>query len=177
MCFLRDHPRYTDIFIVQCRWPCITGFTTALSLWSSYYSEEITFFLFLFGLPFMLPNKQTHMQGPLPTTCGHFWLMCWEQNARAVLMLNRTVERGRVGNHGYSALLMRAHAQFRPTPCWGHEGLFFDHSTFSSSVIQFVFFLLRYLIFIVILVHIFCSFFHNAWASTIFTHPELHCEI
>ena len=36
-------------------------------------------------------------QGPLPSTSGHFWLMVWEQNTKAVLMLNRVVERGRVG--------------------------------------------------------------------------------
>lgn len=35
-------------------------------------------------------------QGPLPNTAGHFWLMVWEQNSRAVLMLNRLVERGQV---------------------------------------------------------------------------------
>ncbi|KAJ8334932.1 hypothetical protein SKAU_G00405710 [Synaphobranchus kaupii] len=33
-------------------------------------------------------------QGPLRTTCGHFWLMIWEQKTRAVIMLNRVIEKG-----------------------------------------------------------------------------------
>ncbi|XP_040150396.2 tyrosine-protein phosphatase non-receptor type 1 [Ictidomys tridecemlineatus] len=33
-------------------------------------------------------------QGPLPNTCGHFWEMVWEQKSRAVVMLNRLMERG-----------------------------------------------------------------------------------
>ncbi|KAJ8407037.1 hypothetical protein AAFF_G00293130 [Aldrovandia affinis] len=33
-------------------------------------------------------------QGPLRNTCGHFWLMIWEQKTRAVIMLNRVIEKG-----------------------------------------------------------------------------------
>lgn len=33
-------------------------------------------------------------QGPLRTTCGHFWLMIWEQKTKAVIMLNRVIEKG-----------------------------------------------------------------------------------
>ncbi|XP_036421800.1 tyrosine-protein phosphatase non-receptor type 2 isoform X2 [Colossoma macropomum] len=33
-------------------------------------------------------------QGPLRTTCGHFWLMIWEQRTKAVIMLNRVIEKG-----------------------------------------------------------------------------------
>jgi len=40
-------------------------------------------------------------QGPLPSTCGHFWLTVWEQNTHAILMLNRVIERGRVKCHQY----------------------------------------------------------------------------
>ncbi|XP_031221804.1 tyrosine-protein phosphatase non-receptor type 2 isoform X1 [Mastomys coucha] len=32
-------------------------------------------------------------QGPLPNTCCHFWLMVWQQETKAVVMLNRTVEK------------------------------------------------------------------------------------
>ncbi|KAL1771105.1 tyrosine-protein phosphatase non-receptor type 2 isoform X1 [Sigmodon hispidus] len=32
-------------------------------------------------------------QGPLPNTCCHFWLMMWQQKTKAVVMLNRTVEK------------------------------------------------------------------------------------
>jgi len=35
-------------------------------------------------------------QGPLPHTTCHFWLMVWEQNCKAVLMLNRIVEKNQV---------------------------------------------------------------------------------
>lgn len=31
-------------------------------------------------------------QGPLSRTAGHFWLMVWEQNSKAVLMLNKIIE-------------------------------------------------------------------------------------
>ncbi|CAL1610485.1 unnamed protein product [Knipowitschia caucasica] len=33
-------------------------------------------------------------QGPLRNTCGHFWLMIWEQCTKAVIMLNRLIEKG-----------------------------------------------------------------------------------
>ncbi|XP_052000032.1 tyrosine-protein phosphatase non-receptor type 2a isoform X2 [Xyrauchen texanus] len=33
-------------------------------------------------------------QGPLRNTCGHFWLMIWEQCSKAVIMLNRIIEKG-----------------------------------------------------------------------------------
>ncbi|KAK3511880.1 hypothetical protein QTP70_027473 [Hemibagrus guttatus] len=33
-------------------------------------------------------------QGPLRNTCGHFWLMIWEQKSKAVIMLNRVIEKG-----------------------------------------------------------------------------------
>ncbi|TRY84949.1 hypothetical protein DNTS_019027, partial [Danionella cerebrum] len=33
-------------------------------------------------------------QGPLRNTCGHFWLMIWEQQSKAVIMLNRVIEKG-----------------------------------------------------------------------------------
>uniref|UniRef100_A0A1A8CR19 Tyrosine-protein phosphatase non-receptor type n=1 Tax=Nothobranchius kadleci TaxID=1051664 RepID=A0A1A8CR19_NOTKA len=33
-------------------------------------------------------------QGPLKNTCGHFWLMIWEQKTKAVVMLNRVIEKG-----------------------------------------------------------------------------------
>ncbi|KAJ7400221.1 Tyrosine-protein phosphatase non-receptor type 2 [Pitangus sulphuratus] len=32
-------------------------------------------------------------QGPLPNTCCHFWLMVWQQRTKAVVMLNRIVEK------------------------------------------------------------------------------------
>ncbi|XP_077316648.1 tyrosine-protein phosphatase non-receptor type 1 [Lithobates pipiens] len=35
-------------------------------------------------------------QGPLPTTCGHFWEMVWEQKSSGVVMLNRVIEKGSI---------------------------------------------------------------------------------
>lgn len=32
-------------------------------------------------------------QGPLANTVGHFWLMVWEQKSKAVLMLNKLIEK------------------------------------------------------------------------------------
>ncbi|NXI36748.1 PTN2 phosphatase, partial [Galbula dea] len=32
-------------------------------------------------------------QGPLPNTCCHFWLMVWQQRTKAIVMLNRIVEK------------------------------------------------------------------------------------
>ncbi|XP_071445884.1 tyrosine-protein phosphatase non-receptor type 2 isoform X1 [Hetaerina americana] len=40
-------------------------------------------------------------QGPLPQTVGHFWIMIWEQNCKAVLMLNRVIEKDQVKCHQY----------------------------------------------------------------------------
>ncbi|KAL6099716.1 ptpn2 [Pungitius sinensis] len=33
-------------------------------------------------------------QGPLRNTCSHFWLMIWEQKTKAIIMLNRVIEKG-----------------------------------------------------------------------------------
>ncbi|XP_058033011.1 tyrosine-protein phosphatase non-receptor type 2 isoform X3 [Ahaetulla prasina] len=35
-------------------------------------------------------------QGPLPNTCCHFWLMIWQQKTKAIVMLNRIVEKDSV---------------------------------------------------------------------------------
>ncbi|XP_055929077.1 tyrosine-protein phosphatase non-receptor type 2-like isoform X2 [Argiope bruennichi] len=40
-------------------------------------------------------------QGPLPVTTGHFWLMVWEQKSKAILMLNRIIEKNTVKCHQY----------------------------------------------------------------------------
>ncbi|XP_075229013.1 tyrosine-protein phosphatase non-receptor type 1-like isoform X2 [Lycorma delicatula] len=40
-------------------------------------------------------------QGPLPNTTDHFWLMVWEQNCSAVIMLNRIIEKDQVKCHQY----------------------------------------------------------------------------
>lgn len=40
-------------------------------------------------------------QGPLSNTAGHFWLMVWEQNSKAVLMLNKVIEKNQVKCHQY----------------------------------------------------------------------------
>ncbi|GFY61813.1 tyrosine-protein phosphatase non-receptor type 1 [Trichonephila inaurata madagascariensis] len=40
-------------------------------------------------------------QGPLPVTTGHFWLMVWEQKSKAILMLNRIIEKKTVKCHLY----------------------------------------------------------------------------
>jgi protein tyrosine phosphatase len=32
-------------------------------------------------------------QGPLKTTCEHFWQMVWEQNSKGIVMLNRIIEK------------------------------------------------------------------------------------
>lgn len=44
-------------------------------------------------------------QGPLRNTCGHFWLMIWEQKTRAVIMLNRVIEKGSVSSTHLPALV------------------------------------------------------------------------
>ncbi|KAF4521350.1 hypothetical protein B566_EDAN006939 [Ephemera danica] len=40
-------------------------------------------------------------QGPLPNTTDHFWLMIWEQNCKAVIMLNRVIEKNQIKCHSY----------------------------------------------------------------------------
>ncbi|XP_041376343.1 tyrosine-protein phosphatase non-receptor type 2-like [Gigantopelta aegis] len=46
-------------------------------------------------------RKYILTQGPLAHTTSHFWLMVWEQNTKAVIMLNRTVEKGTLKCHQY----------------------------------------------------------------------------
>ncbi|XP_011163432.1 tyrosine-protein phosphatase non-receptor type 1 isoform X4 [Solenopsis invicta] len=43
-------------------------------------------------------------QGPLPNTISHFWLMVWEQNCRAILMLNKVIEKNQIKCHQYFPL-------------------------------------------------------------------------
>jgi len=40
-------------------------------------------------------------QGPLQSTVGHFWSMIWQNNSRAILMLNRIYEKGMKKCHEY----------------------------------------------------------------------------
>lgn len=46
-------------------------------------------------------RKYILTQGPLPQTVGHFWLMVWEQNCPAILMLNKIIEKRQVKCHQY----------------------------------------------------------------------------
>ncbi|XP_051824602.1 tyrosine-protein phosphatase non-receptor type 2-like [Antechinus flavipes] len=46
-------------------------------------------------------RKYILTQGPLPNTFGHFWLMVWQQNTRAVVMLNRVTEKNPVQSYQY----------------------------------------------------------------------------
>lgn len=46
-------------------------------------------------------RKYILCQGPLPLTVGHFWLMVWEYNSRAILMLNKLVEKKQIKCHMY----------------------------------------------------------------------------
>ncbi|XP_025076031.1 tyrosine-protein phosphatase non-receptor type 2-like isoform X2 [Pomacea canaliculata] len=39
-------------------------------------------------------RKYILTQGPLENTCGDFWLMIWQQQTKAIVMLNRVVEKG-----------------------------------------------------------------------------------
>ncbi|XP_050425107.1 tyrosine-protein phosphatase non-receptor type 2 isoform X2 [Adelges cooleyi] len=40
-------------------------------------------------------------QGPLENTSSHFWLMVWEQNSKAILMLNKIIEKKKLKCHQY----------------------------------------------------------------------------
>jgi len=40
-------------------------------------------------------------QGPLEVTAGHYWWMIWEQKSKAVVMLNRVIEKGTVKCYQY----------------------------------------------------------------------------
>lgn len=46
-------------------------------------------------------RKYILTQGPLAETVGAFWLMVWEQKSKAVLMLNKIVEKKQVKCHWY----------------------------------------------------------------------------
>ncbi|KAI5640307.1 protein-tyrosine phosphatase domain-containing protein [Phthorimaea operculella] len=46
-------------------------------------------------------RKYILTQGPLAFTVGHFWLMVWEQNSRAILMLNKVIEKNEIKCHWY----------------------------------------------------------------------------
>ena len=53
-----------------------------------------TFIFFLFVIQVEGANRKYILtQGPLPQTTSHFWLMIWEQNCQAIVMLNRIMEK------------------------------------------------------------------------------------
>lgn len=51
------------------------------------------------SISFLLPPfSSLFLQGPLPNTGCHFWLMVWQQKTKAIVMLNRVVEKESVSN-------------------------------------------------------------------------------
>lgn len=42
-------------------------------------------------------RKYILTQGPLENTIAHFWVMVWEQNCKAIVMLNKIIEKNQVG--------------------------------------------------------------------------------
>ena len=46
-------------------------------------------------------RKYILTQGPLPNTSGEFWQMVWEQNSKAVIMLNKVIEKGNIKCNQY----------------------------------------------------------------------------
>uniref|UniRef100_A0A669P5Y4 Tyrosine-protein phosphatase non-receptor type n=2 Tax=Phasianus colchicus TaxID=9054 RepID=A0A669P5Y4_PHACC len=62
-------------------------------------------------------------QGPLPNTCCHFWLMVWQQKTKAVVMLNRIVEKDSVKC-----------AQYWPTR--GEEFMIFSETGFRVRLVS-----------------------------------------
>ena len=60
---------------------------------------QLDVYVVTFCLDTMLNEVRLHVclpQGPLRNTCGHFWLMIWEQRTKAIIMLNRVIEKGAV---------------------------------------------------------------------------------
>lgn len=41
-------------------------------------------------------RKYILTQGPLPNTIAHFWVMVWEQNCKAIVMLNKIIEKNQL---------------------------------------------------------------------------------
>jgi len=46
-------------------------------------------------------RKYILAQGPLPSTVGHFWMAVWQRKCKAVLMLNKIIEKGQIKCHQY----------------------------------------------------------------------------
>ncbi|KAE8598295.1 hypothetical protein XENTR_v10016789 [Xenopus tropicalis] len=62
-------------------------------------------------------------QGPLPNTCCHFWLMVWQQKSKAIVMLNRIIEKDAVKC-----------AQYWPTP--EEEALFYKETGLCVKLVS-----------------------------------------
>ena len=48
-----------------------------------------------------MSRKYILTQGPLAGTTPHFWSLVWEQKTKAVIMLNRVMEKGTLKCHQY----------------------------------------------------------------------------
>ena len=47
-------------------------------------------------------------QGPLAATTSHFWCLTWEQQSKAVIMLNRVMEKGTLKCHQVGQALLQS---------------------------------------------------------------------
>ena len=54
-------------------------------------------------------------QGPVSKTSSHMWQMVWEQNSKAVVMLNKTIEKGALKCHQYWPLSINKTMKFNDT--------------------------------------------------------------
>ena len=72
-------------------------------------------------------------QGPLLETSGEFWQMVWEQNSKAIIMLNKVMEKGTSKCHQYWPLDRNRHLSY---PVAGFEVALAKESVKQSFVIR-----------------------------------------
>ncbi|VDQ10856.1 unnamed protein product [Trichobilharzia regenti] len=53
------------------------------------------------SIPDVPSRKYILTQGPMQQTVNHFWLMVWERQCPAIIMLNRFIEKGSLRCHPY----------------------------------------------------------------------------
>ncbi|CAI6361558.1 unnamed protein product [Macrosiphum euphorbiae] len=77
-------------------------------------------------------------QGPLENSTSHFWLMVWEQNSKAIVMLNKVIEKKKLKCHQYWPKKKKDNDKF----VWNDVGLSVEfvskinHGFYALSVLK-----------------------------------------
>ncbi|KAI5730425.1 hypothetical protein M8J76_013529 [Diaphorina citri] len=81
-------------------------------------------------------RKYILTQGPLPNTIAHFWVMVWEQNCKAIVMLNKIIEKNQLKCSQYWPTSSSSDLEFPDVNLSVHLDSEVNHSYFITRNIR-----------------------------------------